>query len=273
MIELAALSTNSVGIPHLRLPALVPLMPAPASLRPVGVKPVPLRAPPHWRDSLGLVEQYLPFTRRLVHEDAMVQLAGEPFTSLHIIKVGVVKSVALSASGREQVVGLHLPGEWIGFDCIASGVQGCDAFAMDTCEVWSLRYDAVLRAAVTVPAILHALCMAMSAQMARDREWRFSICTLSADARVADFVLNWVQALSARDLRTDQITLRLTRAEIGSYLGMTLETVSRSFSSLDRCGLIRFDDKGRRYFAVPSVPALTDYVRNMVDPPERKTLQ
>ena len=253
--------------------AVLPRHPAPTDLRPSLGHRVQPSPPAHWRESLRMVERYLPFTRRLVHADATVQLAGEPFTSLHIIKVGAVKTVALSASGREQVVGLLLPGEWVGFDCIATGVQACDAYAMDTCEIWSLRYDAMLRVAVAVPTILQAVCMAMSAQLARDRDWRFSICTLPADARVADFVLTWVHALSARDLRTDQITLRLTRAEIGSYLGMTLETVSRSFSRLNRCGLIRFEDKGRRYFAIPSVDALTEYVRNIVDPAERKTLQ
>lgn len=232
-----------------------------------------LRPEPRWRESLGLVERYLPFERRLVHTDGVVQIAGVAFTSLHIIKVGAVKTVALSASGREQVVGLHLPGEWIGFECIATGLHGCNVYAMDTCEIWSLRYDALIRVAAAVPVVQQALWHAMSCQLARDREWRFSLCTLPADARVAEFVLTWMASLSARDLRTDQITLRLTRAEIGTYLGMTLETVSRSFSHLERCGLIRFEDKGRRYFAVPSLAALSEFVRNTVDPPERKTLQ
>ena len=86
----------------------------------------------------------------------------------------------------------------------------------------------------------------MSREIARDRDSLMSICTLPADARVADFLRYWAESLARRGLRTDQITLRMTRAEIGNYLGMTLETVSRALSRLARDELIRFAEKGRR---------------------------
>ena len=74
----------------------------------------------------------------------------------------------------------------------------------------------------------------MSREIARDRDSLMSVCTLPADARVADFLRYWAESLAKRGLRTDQITLRMTRAEIGNYLGMTLETVSRALSRLAR---------------------------------------
>ena len=73
--------------------------------------------------------------------------AGERFTTLHVLNSGMVKIVNLSPDGREQVVGLHFRGDWLGFDGIASGHYGCDAVAMDTGEVWSFRYDALLEPA------------------------------------------------------------------------------------------------------------------------------
>jgi len=76
--------------------------------------------------------------------------------------------------------------------------------------------------------------------------YKRSVCTLPADARVADFLRYWVDSLARRGMRTDQITLRMTRAEIGNYLGMTLESVSRALSHLARCSLIEFVEKGRR---------------------------
>lgn len=226
-----------------------------------------------WRESLALVERHVAFTRRTVHAGDLVQVAGEAFAVLQIVNSGVFKTVSLSADGREQVVGLHFKGDWIGFDGIAAGRCACDAIAMDTGEVWTIPYSALLKAASVVPALMHAVHAAMSTQLARDRDWLLSLGTLPADARVADFVRFWAESLAERGLRTDQITLRMTRAEIGNYLGMTLETVSRAFGRLARGGLIRFDEKGRREIAIPCVKALAEYVQSVVNPPEPVVLQ
>jgi CRP/FNR family transcriptional regulator len=159
--------------------------------------------------------------------------------------------VGLSADGREQVVGLKFRGDWLGFDGIANGQYGCDAVAMDTGEVWVIRYDALLSACRREPALLTLLHAAMSREIARDRDSLMSVCSLPADARVADFLRYWAESLSTRGLRTDQITLRMTRAEIGNYLGLTLETVSRALSRLARSKVIAFAEKGRREISIP----------------------
>jgi CRP/FNR family transcriptional regulator len=178
----------------------------------------------------------------------------------------MVKIVNLSPDGREQVVGLHFRGDWLGFDGIANGSYGCDAIAMDTGEVWTFRYDALLEACTAKPALLSVLHEAMSREIGRDRDSMMSLCTLPADARVADFLRNWAEALSDRGLRTDQITLRMTRAEIGNYLGMTLETVSRALSRLARTDVIRFAEKGRREIQIPQVEALSEFIQRCVTP-------
>ncbi len=229
-------------------------------LRPAAFARAIAPAPTRWRESLNLVERHLVFSRRLLHAGDVVQVAGDKFSFLHIIKLGSVKVISLAANGREQLAGVYLKGDWIGFDGISTGICPSDAYAMDTSEIWTLRYTTLLLTIARVPELLEGMHIAMSGQLARDREWRFALGTLPADARVADFVRAWATSLSDRDLRTDQITLRLTRAEIGSYLGMTLETVSRSFSRLARFGLIQFEDKGRRHFNIPSVRALIDFV-------------
>jgi CRP/FNR family transcriptional regulator len=93
-----------------------------------------------------------------------------------------------------------------------------------------------------------------------------SLCTMPADARVAGFLRYWTDALSQRGLRTDQITLRMTRAEIGNYLGMTLESVSRALSRLARVDVIRFTEKGRRDIHIPQVEALTAFIQKTAMP-------
>ena len=259
---------EAAAVVHAAHPHYAPVAPrAPRALRSV-------EAPSQrWRESLALIERHVPFTRRTVHAGDAVQDAGDPFTSLHIVNAGVFKTINLAPDGREQMVGLHFKGDWIGFDGIASGRCACDAIAMDTGEVWSVHYGALLKAAAEVPALMHALHAAMSNQLARDRDWLLALGTLPADARVADFVHGWAEALAERGIRTDQVTLRMTRAEIGNYLGMTLETVSRAFGKLARGGLIRFDEKGRRDIAIPCVQALADFVQDAVNPPEPQAQQ
>ena len=88
---------------------------------------------------------------------------------------------------------------------------------------------------------------------------------------MADFIKDWAQSLAARGLRTDQITLHMTRAEIGNYLGMTLETVSRALRRLAQCGVIRFDEKGRRDLSIPSLAALDGFIRSALEQGGRRS--
>jgi CRP/FNR family transcriptional regulator len=212
-------------------------------------------------DTLKLLAEHLPITRRLVRAGDTVYQAGERFTQLHIVNSGFFKIVNTAADGREQVVGLHLRGDWLGFDGIAGGQHNCDAVAMDTGELWTVRYDALLAACTAQPRLLAVLHAEMSREIGRDRESMLSLCTLSADARVADFLRGWADALARRGLRTDQITLRMTRAEIGNYLGMTLESVSRALSRMAKTGVIAFAEKGRREIRIPQVSALVAFVQ------------
>ena len=206
--------------------------------------------------TLDLLRSLLAPQRRMLHAGDTIYQAGERFQMLHVLNAGFVKVVSLAADGREQVAGLKFRGDWLGFDGIADGQYTCDAVAMDTTEVWSFRYDALLTACTREPKLLQVLHEAMSRQIARDRDSLMSLCTLPADARVAGFLRFWVDQLARRGLRTDQITLRMTRAEIGNYLGMTLETVSRALSRLAREHVIGFAGNGRRHILVHNTQAL-----------------
>jgi len=217
-------------------------------------------------ETLEMLGAELAPQRRVVHAGEVIYQAGEAFGRLFILNSGFFKIVNLSPDGREQVVGLKFRGDWLGFDGIANQQYSCDAVAMDTGEVWVVRYDALLAACARQPALLGVLHEAMSREISRDRDSLMSVCTLPADARVADFLRYWVDSLARRGMRTDQITLRMTRAEIGNYLGMTLESVSRALSHLARCSLIEFVEKGRREIRIPRTEALADFVKLSLAP-------
>ncbi|MCU0921542.1 MAG: Crp/Fnr family transcriptional regulator [Burkholderiaceae bacterium] len=217
-------------------------------------------------DTLALLNEVFAPQRRIVHAGDLIYQSGERFGNLYVLNSGFFKIVNLAPDGRELVVGLKFRGDWLGFDGIAGGRYSCDAVAMDTGEVWVLRYDRMLAACARQPELMKLLHEAMSREIAHDRDSLMSVCTLSADARVADFLRYWAESLARRGMRTDQITLRMTRAEIGNYLGMTLETVSRALSRLARCQLIHFAEKGRRDIQIPQVEALADYVQRSLAP-------
>jgi CRP/FNR family transcriptional regulator, anaerobic regulatory protein len=225
------------------------------------------RASQHIADTLKLLNTMFTPQRRIVHAGDVIYQTGEHFCHLYVMNSGFFKVVNLSLDGREQVVGLKFRGDWLGFDGIANNRYTCDAVAMDTGEIWMLRYDTMLNVCARQPDLLRVLHEAMSREIARDRDSLMSVCTLNADARVADFLRYWAESLARRGMRTDQITLRMTRAEIGNYLGMTLETVSRALSRLARCNLIHFAEKGRRDIQIPRIEALADFVQRSLAPP------
>ncbi len=213
---------------------------------------------------LALLQEQLPILRRVVHAGEAIYTAGHPLEHLYVVHAGFFKTVNGAADGRDKLVGLHFKGDWLGFDGIADGRYGCDAIAMDTGEVWAIRYDALLQQCGRSPVLLASVHAAMSRELARDRDAMLSLCTLPADARVADFLRSWADALEQRGLRSDQITLRMTRAEIGNYLGMKLETVSRALSRLARDKVIDFAECGRRDLRIPDVSALSAFVARSV---------
>jgi CRP/FNR family transcriptional regulator len=257
-------STVAVSAPSAR--PVAPVLPLPAaSRRPAGMPAVTSTAQ-RIAQMLETLKDKVPMQRRVVHAGEAIYQAGERFTSLYVVHSGIFKIVTLAADGREQLAGFQFKGDWMGFDGIASGCHGCDAIAMDTGEVWILRYDVLMSACLEHPPLLAMMHAAMSREIVRERESMMALCTLTADARVADFLRSWAEALAERGLRTDQITLRLTRAEIGNYLGMKLETVSRALSRLAREGLIRFEEPGRRSIGIPDVSALAAFVQRSLSP-------
>ncbi len=216
--------------------------------------------------ALRLVSDNVAYQRRVVHAGDRIYQAGEEFGNLYIVNSGFYKVVTLSTDGREQVVALKFRGDWLGVDGIAHGEYESDVVALDTGEVWVVRYEALLEAGLSERGLLTELHQAMSREISRDRDSLMSLCTLPGDARVADFLRYWAESIGHRGMRTDQITLRMSRAEIGNYLGLTLESVSRALSRLAKANVIGFAGNGRRDVQIPDVAALGAFVQRSLTP-------
>ncbi len=197
---------------------------------------------------------------KVVRSGDMIFRASLPFTAVYLINAGAFKLVSRSLDGREQIVSLKFRGDWLGFSGIAHGRHPCDAVAMDTGNISIIPYETLTNACARHPEMMAVVHEAMSTEITQERQSLMSVCTLASLARVAEFLCAWARSMHQRGLRADELTLRMTRADLGNYLGMTLETVSRCLSKLHREGLIRFGERGRRKISIPNLQHLEQFV-------------
>ena len=176
--------------------------------------------------------------RTRVKKHEAVYRPGEPFHALFAIRVGSLKTTVLAEDGREQVTGYHLPGEIVGFDGIGTNYHGAEAVALEDTEVCALPFASIEHLARSIPALQHNLHQFMSREMLRDQRAMLVLGSMRADERLAMFLLGLAERYRSRGYSSTAYTLRMTRQEIGSYLGLKIETVSRLFSRFQEEGLI-----------------------------------
>jgi CRP/FNR family transcriptional regulator len=164
---------------------------------------------------------------------------GEAFHSLYAIQLGSLKTAVLAEDGREQVTGYHILGEIIGFDGIGTDHHRTVATALEDTEVCVLPFISVENLARTMPVLQHNLHRMMSTEIAREQSVMLLLGSMRAEERLAVFLLNLADRYGHRGYSSTEYVLRMTREEIGNYLGLKLETVSRLFSRFQGEGLIQ----------------------------------
>jgi CRP/FNR family transcriptional regulator len=177
-------------------------------------------------------------TRRSIKRGMSLFHNGEKFTSLYAIRTGFFKTSVTTEDGRDQVTGFQMAGEIIGLDGIVNDQHTCDAIALEDAEVCVMPFDRIEEISREVNALQHHVHKIMSREIVRDHGVMLLLGSMRAEERLAAFLLNLVQRLQARGFSKSELVLRMTREEIGSYLGMKLETVSRTFSKFSDDGLV-----------------------------------
>lgn len=167
-------------------------------------------------------------------------LAGQDRGALYYVHAGCLKTRVISADGRERVTGFPMRGDILGLEALDLGTYACDAIALDVGEAWELPCRHLDDATKAMQAYL-TRCLAR--ELRRDWSWMLDLSTLSADARVARFLSDLSERLAALGYSAHQVVLRMTRAEIGSFLGLTLETVTRALGRLQARGLVSVDGR------------------------------
>lgn len=191
--------------------------------------------------------------RRKVKQGEQLFGNGDTFTSLYAIRTGFFKTCISTEDGREQVTGFQMAGEILGLDGIVTDHHNCNAVALEDAEVCMMPFADVETLSREFPVLQRHVHKIMSREIVRENSVMMLLGNMRAEERLAAFLLNLVQRLHARGFSRSEFVLRMTREEIGSYLGMKLETVSRTFSKFSEEGII---DVKQRYVRIIKPEAL-----------------
>jgi CRP/FNR family transcriptional regulator len=239
---------------------------APLPLRPLQAAPA-LRTPCsacHLRElclprglTAGCVERLdgLQFGQQRVKEGDTLYREGERFHQIFAVRSGTFKCSITLKDGREQVTGFQMAGELMGLDGVANGRHASSATALEDAEICAIPYDHLCELAQDSAEFQQVISRLMSREIVREHSLMALLGSMNADERLAAFLLNLSQRMKARGYSASEFHLRMSRAEIGSYLGMKLETVSRTFSAFQQQRLLSVD---KRHIRILDLKALTE---------------
>ena len=194
--------------------------------------------------------------RRSLKRGEVLFHAGDRFEALYAVRTGFFKTRISSEDGRDQVTGFQMAGELLGLDGISEDRHSCDAVALEDSQVCQIPYSRLEELSLQVTDLQRQFHRVMSREIVRDQGVMLLLGGMRAEARLAAFVLNLTQRLQARGFSGTSLVLRMTREEIGSYLGLKLETVSRAFSRFQEDGLLEVKQRDIRVLNEPGLRRL-----------------
>ena len=190
------------------------------------------------------------YTRRRVRRGEHLYRAGDGFASIYAVRSGFFKTVQTLENGREQVTGFQMAGEIMGMDGIGPDAHVLNAIALEDSEVCVIPYSRLETMGEEIHEVRRQFHKVMSREIVREHGVMLLLGTMRAEERLATFLLNLSQRFAARGYSPSEFNLRMTREEIGSHLGLKLETVSRAFSRFQEDGLISVQLKDIRILDV-----------------------
>jgi CRP/FNR family transcriptional regulator len=177
--------------------------------------------------------------RRKIPKDTHLYRIGDHFTNLYAIRLGHFKTFQVSPAGEQQVTGFQMAGELLGMDAISTEHHHCDAMALEDSEVCEIPFARLEELFGTIPSLLHHFHRMMNQEITREQNVMLLLGNMRAEQRFAAFLINLSSRYAARGYSSTTFQLRMSREEIGNYLGLTIESISRLLSRLKKQGLLR----------------------------------
>lgn len=168
-------------------------------------------------------------SRKVARGDTLYR-TGDDFQNIYAIKAGAFKTVVTLRDGREQITGFQIAGEPLGMEGVHAGEHTSDAVALEDSLLCIIPFGRLERLCSDIRVMQRHLHRLMSGEIVRKSQLLAMLGSMRAEERVSAFLINLSERLRARRCSDTDLKLRMSREEIGSYLGMTLETVSRMLS-------------------------------------------
>jgi len=188
-------------------------------------------------DDMRVLEAAIKSHRKLSKGEFLYRV-GDPFRSLFAIRTGSTKNCEIAADGSVQITGFHLPGELLGLDAISSEQHPCDVVALETTEICELPFAKLETLARELPSLQHQLLRLMSREIADEETLLLMLGRMKAEERLAAFLLSFSRRLQRLGHSSTVLRLPMSRQDLGEYLGLALETVSRLFSRFQEDKLV-----------------------------------
>ncbi|MBR7978451.1 fumarate/nitrate reduction transcriptional regulator Fnr [Burkholderia cenocepacia] len=193
-------------------------------------------------DEFARVDAMICTTRHVKRGETLFR-ANDTFHSIYAVRTGSFKTVMMHRDGNEQITGFQIVGESLGLDGVHTGRHNGDAIALEDSTVCIIPFGQLEQMCREVRPMQHHVYQMMSGEIVRESALMVLLGTMTAEQRVAAFLLNLSTRFKARGYSAAEFVLRMTRDEIGEYLGMKLETVSRMLSKFQRNGLVAAQGK------------------------------
>jgi len=203
-------------------------------------------------DDLEKLDRIVTRTQPL-HKGDVLFNAGDKFSNLYAVRTGCVKLTASSDQGEEQILGFYLPGELIGLDGIEKSIHSCTAVALDTSSLCAISFTNLSEVCRQLPALNEQMFRLMGRELTQDNQLLLTVTKKNADGRVATFLLSLSTRFQRLRYSATEFRLPMSRSEIGNYLGLTFETVSRCLNRFQKQGMININHK---YITILDLPAL-----------------
>lgn len=181
--------------------------------------------------------------RRKIPRDSMLYRMNDPFVNLYAIRLGHFKTSQIDPSGEQCITGFQMNGELLGMDAISTDHHHCEAIALEDSEVCEIPFSRLEELFGHIPALLHHFHRIMSQEITREQSVMLLLGNMRADQRFAAFMVNLGSRYAARGYSPNQFQLRMSREDIGNYLGLTIESISRLINKFKKQGLLKVHNR------------------------------
>jgi CRP/FNR family transcriptional regulator len=190
---------------------------------------------------------------RPVEKGKHIFRADDVFEAFYAVRSGSVKVYIIDEAGEEQIIGFYFPGEIIGFDGIEHHKHSCFAISLETTSFCSIHYDKIIEISSQLPNFQDQLLRLVSRELSTENKLLLTINKRNAEERMATFLVSLSSRFHKLGYSAKEYNLPMSRQDIGNYLGLTIETVSRLFTKFQRNGLVKIN---RKAISLEDLPAL-----------------